>query len=108
MTEGRRRQRSLYCGPAAQATIRGRAAAAGKTVSRYLVGLAERDGAAEPGPWMALSADEQRKLLAAMREVRALTVEEVSPAPADPPGDASPGDTADPARSDGSRQERLL
>ena len=43
MTEGRRRQRSLYCGPAAQATIRGRAAAAGKTVSRYLLDLALAD-----------------------------------------------------------------
>ena len=42
MTEGRR-QRSLYCGPAAQATIRGRAAAAGKTVSRYLLDLALAD-----------------------------------------------------------------
>ena len=35
-----RRQRSLHCKPAEQAMIRERAAAAGKTVSRYVMELA--------------------------------------------------------------------
>ena len=38
-----RRQRSLHCNPAEQAMIRERAAAAGKTVSRYVVELALAD-----------------------------------------------------------------
>ena len=38
-----RRQRSLHCKPAEQAMIRERAAAAGKTVSRYVVELALAD-----------------------------------------------------------------
>ena len=43
MTEGLRRQRSLYCRPDERAMIRGRAKAAGKTVSRYLLDLAMAD-----------------------------------------------------------------
>ena len=42
MTDGRR-QRSLYCRPEEQAAIRGRAAAAGKTISRYMLDLALAD-----------------------------------------------------------------
>ena len=38
-----RRQRSLHCKPAEQAMIRERAAAAGKTVSRYVIELALAD-----------------------------------------------------------------
>ena len=38
-----RRQRSLHCNPAEQAMTRERAAAAGKTVSRYVVELALAD-----------------------------------------------------------------
>ena len=102
------RHMSLSATDAEWDAVRARAEGRGLSIARYLVGLAERDGAAEPGPWMTLSAEEQRELLAAMREVRAMAVEEVSPAPADPPGDASPGDTADPAGPGGARQERLL
>ncbi len=43
MTEDLRRQRSLHCKPGEQATIRARAAAAGKTVSRYVLDLALAD-----------------------------------------------------------------
>ena len=43
MTEDLRRQRSLHCKPGEQATIRVRAAAAGKTVSRYVLDLALAD-----------------------------------------------------------------
>ncbi len=39
----RRRQRSLHCKPAEQAMIRERAAAAEKTVSRYVIELALAD-----------------------------------------------------------------
>ena len=43
MTEDVRRQRSLHCGPDAQALIRRRAAAAGMKVSHYVLGLALAD-----------------------------------------------------------------
>ena len=69
MTEGRRRQRSLYCGPAAQATIRGRAAAAGKTVSRYLLDLALADDP-DRHP-VALTPAEQAELRDGVRELLA-------------------------------------
>ncbi|MYA88484.1 MAG: hypothetical protein F4X97_08550 [Boseongicola sp. SB0662_bin_57] len=39
----RRRQRSLHCPPEEQAMIRGRAKAAGKTISRYVLDLALQD-----------------------------------------------------------------
>ena len=49
-------------------------------MGRYLVGLAERDdGEAEPA--MALAGDEQRELLAAVREIRSLVVEGAEAAP---------------------------
>ncbi len=43
MTEDLRRQRSLHCRPGEQEAIRGAAAAAGKTVSRYVLDLALAD-----------------------------------------------------------------
>ena len=89
-----RRQRSLHCNPEEQAMIRARAEAAGKPVywgvvgrnaerrglskARYLVGLVKRDASEEEdrGPYMALAPEEQRELLEAVREVRALMLEE--------------------------------
>ena len=70
--------------------VRARAEARGLSVARYLVGLAERDGEAEPGPAMALSAEEQRDLLEAMRALRAMAAEPVPPVAGKtpPPGPA--------------------
>ena len=46
--------------------------------ARYLVGLVKRDASEEEdrGPYMALAPEEQRELLEAVREVRALMLEE--------------------------------
>ena len=104
------------------------AAGLGLTKARYLVGLVKRDGSQEEdrGPSMALTPQEQRELLAALREVRALILEDTrEPAPvgdASPPavtgdrdiaaseapsdaGEADPPGAAEPAAS---RQGRLL
>lgn len=53
------------------------------TIARYLVWLVERDAACgEPmGPVLALDRDEQRELLAAVREIRALLLEGADAAP---------------------------
>ena len=53
-------RRALYCAPAERALIRERAAAAGMTVSRFVVACALRGEEEEPR--LALSADEQRLL----------------------------------------------
>ena len=88
------RHLSLTATDAEWEAVRARAEARGLSIARYLIGLAERDGAAEPGGarpgpdpgWMALSADEQRELLAAMRELRATAAAPVAPPdPPDPP-----------------------
>ncbi len=70
MTEGdRKRQRSLYCRPEAQAAIREKAAAADKTLSRYLLDLWRAD---DPDRHtLALTAAEQEELRDGVREVRA-------------------------------------
>ena len=70
MTEGRRRQRSLYCGPEDRAAIRGRAKAAGKTVSRYLLDLALADDP-DRHP-VVLTPAEQAELRDGVRELLAL------------------------------------
>ena len=104
------------------------AARLGLSKARYLVGLVKRDASEEEdrGPYMALAPEEQRELLEAMREVRALILEDtrepapvgdvsppaatgerdiaVSEAPADA-GEADPPGAAEPAAS---RQDRLL
>ena len=69
MTEGRR-QRSLYCRPGDQATIRGRAAAAGKTISRYMLDLAAADDP-DRHP-VVLTPAEQAELRDGVRELLAL------------------------------------
>ena len=65
----RARQRSLYCRPGDRATIRGRAAAAGKTVSGYLLDLAEADDP-DRHP-VALTPAEQAELRDGVRELLA-------------------------------------
>ena len=97
------RHLSLSATDAEWEAVRARAEARGLTIARYLIGLAERDGAAEPGPWMALSADEQRELLAAMRELRAMKVEPAPPVPVTAPT-AAPANPPDPPP----RQGRLF
>ena len=53
-------------------TVRRHARRRGLSMSRYLVGLAERGGAEEiAGPAVALTRGEQRELLAALRALRA-------------------------------------
>ncbi len=70
MTEGdRKRQRSLYCRPGEQAVIREKAAAADKTVSRYLLDLWRADDPERHT--LALTAAEQEELRDGVREVRA-------------------------------------
>ena len=78
---GGRRQRSLHCNPDEQATIRARAAAAGKKVSRYVLDLAVADDP-DRHP-VVLTPDEQEELRDGVRELRVFVraVEgEVSPA----------------------------
>ena len=65
-----RRQRSLHCKPAEQAMIRERAAAAGKTVSRYVMELALADDP-DRHP-LVLSEEEQVKLRDGVLELQAL------------------------------------
>ena len=60
--------------------VRSAAAGRGLPISRYLVELAERDGA-EDAASMALSAVEQRELLEAVREIRSLLLEGAETAP---------------------------
>ena len=105
------RHLSLTATDAEWEAVRARAEARGLTIARYLIGLAERDGAAEPGApcpgpdpgEMALSADEQRELLAAMRELRAMKVEPAPPVPVTAPT-AAPANPPDPPP----RQGRLF
>ena len=57
-------------------TVRRNADRRGLSIARYLVGLVARDGREEAaGPALALAAEEQRELLEAVREVRALMLE---------------------------------
>ena len=68
-----RRQRSLHCKPAEQAMIRERAAAAGKTVSRYVVmelALAD-DPDRHP---LVLTEEEQAELRDGVRELQAFVL----------------------------------
>ena len=65
---GGRRQRSLHCNPDEQATIRARAAAAEKTVSRYVLDLALADDP-DRHP-VVLTPDEQAELRDGVRELR--------------------------------------
>ncbi len=64
-----RRQRSPHCKPAEQAMVRERAAAAGKTVSRYVVELALADDP-DRHP-LVLTEEEQAALRDGVGEVRA-------------------------------------
>ncbi len=95
------RHLSLSATDAEWDAVREKARRRGLSIARYLVGLAERDGEDEPGPWMVLTAEEQREMLAALRAIRAHTIGPAPPpAPADPAApsaDAPPRDTADPA-----------
>ena len=47
----------------------------GLSIARYLVELVERDGEEDTGPSVTLAAEEQRELLEAVREIRALMLE---------------------------------
>ena len=85
------------------------AARLGLSKARYLVGLVERDaaGEADKGPFMALSPDEQRALLAAVRAIHALMTED-APGEEDPArqsGAASPGEEPAPAAPESGRPE---
>jgi len=63
-----RRQRSLYCNPAEQAMIRERAAAAGMTVSRYVI---ERALADDPDRHpLVLTEEEQAEVRGGVLELR--------------------------------------
>lgn len=48
-------------------------------MARYLVGLVERDGEEAPGPAVALSPEEQREALEAVREIRRLMRGDAAP-----------------------------
>ena len=62
--------------------VRANAARRRLSIARYLVGLVDRDGLEEEaGPALALDAEEQRELLGAVREVRALILEGADAAP---------------------------
>ena len=61
--------------------MRARADRAGLPIARYVKGLVERDLGGDKG-FTALAADEQRELLEAMREIRALLRDDAT-APAD-------------------------
>ena len=67
-----RRARSLHCKPEEQALIRERAAAAGKTVSGYVLDLALADDPERHQ--LALTADEQTDLRDAVAELRAFVL----------------------------------
>ena len=69
--------------------VRRHARRRGLSMSRYLVGLAERGGAEEiAGPAVALTRGEQRELLAALRALRAAA--EAGPSVEPKPEDAAP------------------
>lgn len=62
--------------------VRSNANRRGLSIARYLVELVERDASEEnAGPAVALAAEEQRELLEAVREVRALILEEEDAGP---------------------------
>ena len=67
-----RRARSLHCKPEEQALIRERAAAAGKTVSGYVLDLALADDPERHQ--LVLTADEQTDLRDAVAELRAFVL----------------------------------
>ena len=67
-----RRQRSLHCKPAEQVMIRERAAAAGKTVSRYVMELALADDP-DRHP-LVLTEEEQAELRDGVRELQAFVL----------------------------------
>ncbi len=81
MRRARRRRRaskhlSISATDADWETVRRNADRRGLSIARYLVGLVERDGQEEAaGPALALAVEEQRELLEAVREVRALMLE---------------------------------
>ena len=72
---------SLSATDAEWAVVHRNAERSGLSIARYLVGLVERDGEEEdPGPAAALSREEQRELLEAVRDIRRLMLEEAPPA----------------------------
>ena len=81
MRRGRRRRKvgkhiSLSATDADWEIVRRNAKRRGLSIARYLVELVERDASEEDaGPALALTAEEQRELLEAVREVRALMLE---------------------------------
>ena len=81
MRRGRRRRKvgkhiSLSATDADWEIVRSNAKRRGLSIARYLVELVERDASEEAaGLELALAADEQRELLEAVREVRALMLE---------------------------------
>ena len=84
------------------------AARLGLSKARYLVGLVKRDASEEEdrGPSMALTPEEQRELLAALREIRALILEDTR-APAEeasPPAVTGERDIAASAPAGGCRR----
>ena len=80
----RHRHLSLSARDSEWAVVSRNAAKLGLSKARYLVGLVERDAAEEQdrGPWMALSSEEQRALLEAVRAIHALMLEDAA-APAE-------------------------
>ena len=81
MRRGRRRRKvgkhiSLSATDADWETVRSNAKRRGLSIARYLVELVERDASEEgAGLELTLAAEEQRELLEAVREVRALILE---------------------------------
>ena len=81
MRRGRRRRKvgkhiSLSATDADWETVRSNAKRRGLSIARYLVELVERDASEEgAGLELTLAAEEQRELLEAVREVRALMLE---------------------------------
>ncbi|MCY4548088.1 MAG: hypothetical protein OXC28_06960 [Defluviicoccus sp.] len=99
----RHRHLSLSARDSEWAVVSRNAARLGLSKARYLVGLVERDAAEEEdrGPFMALSPEEQRALLEAVRAIHALLLEDApgeeaparetaATAPAEEPGPSAP------------------
>ena len=100
----RHRHLSLSARDSEWAVVSRNAAKLGLSKARYLVGLVERDAAEEEekGPFMALSAEEQRALLEAVRAIHALMLEADREVPAEAPVPSAPEPVPPAAAGEGS------
>ena len=102
----RHRHLSLSARDSEWAVVSRNAAKLGLSKARYLVGLVERDAAEEEekGPFMALSTEEQRALLEAVRAIHALLLEDAADreVPAEAPVPSAPEPVPPAAAGEGS------